>query len=415
VIPALGLMALALTNEYHHITYSVAVNEPQPNLYFHPYIGIYLIYLWSLVLVAARIAIIFQRNHLVNERSFLFKIIPYCELVLLAAFCAPYTASSFWVQVELIEFSAGVFFIEAMGWETCIFIGLVPVNTQYAMVFDRSTVAMQIVTEKGESLLQSSRAPKLREGLFEQLKKEGTVSAEEGVELHLYQIHGGYLIWQKDVAKIQSVIASLRKNAEELEQEGTLLREELKTKSEEARIHAQNSIYDRITEEVGGQLSLLRELLKKRESAADKDALFRQICLIGTYVKRRCNLRLLEQETGVLAPEDLELSFRDMISCLSQMGTEAKISWSASPLSPEFSLFAFDVLEFLLEYERFIPTAVTAALNPDRSFEISICSCGAAAGNVPREEVERMNRTGCGIDWKTFSGGYRLILREGGV
>ena len=412
-LPAALLILLAVTNEYHHFMYYTIAGEPQPNLYFHPNAGTFIMFIWAGCLIAARLAVIFRRNMFLHERSLLYKMLPLCEVILLPAFCIPYTISSFFVTVELIEFSAGAFFIEVMEWEACIFVGLVPVNTQYDMVFDRSTVAMQIVREDGSVFPKSRHAPVLDENIFQRLKEDGTASAGNTVEYHSYRIHGGYLIWQKDVSRIRPVIADLNKTAGELEQESTLLSEELKTKSEEARIQAQNHIYDLLTEEVGGELSLLKELLRKRETAVDKDLLFCQICLIGTYVKRRCNLRLLEQENGHLDEADLEFSFRDMIGSLNQFGIRAAMTWKGkTAFSSEFSLYLFDMLEFLLEYERFAPACVLTAVESPSSFSISVQSGGKIPAEPPVEAAERLGIKCCDTDWQMIPGGYRLILRE---
>jgi hypothetical protein len=62
LLPAGALIAMALTNESHHFLCYVLPNEPQPNLYFHPYIGTYLIYAWCLALIAARTAVLYRRS-----------------------------------------------------------------------------------------------------------------------------------------------------------------------------------------------------------------------------------------------------------------------------------------------------------------------------------------------------------------
>ena len=61
----------------------------------------------------------------------------------------PYFINSFVVRFELIELTAKAFFLETMILESFIMIGLVPVNTHYQMVFERSTVGMRIVDSSG--------------------------------------------------------------------------------------------------------------------------------------------------------------------------------------------------------------------------------------------------------------------------
>jgi hypothetical protein len=112
------------------------------------------------------------------------------------------------------------------------------------------------------------------------------------------------------VSQLRSVISQLRKSEAELRQESGLLSQELRLKSEEAAVAEQNRIYNQLTIEVGPQLRMLEQLLKKQETVPDRAALFREICLIGTYVKRRCSLRLIEQSDGAIPSGDLALSFR---------------------------------------------------------------------------------------------------------
>jgi len=386
--------------------------EPQPNLYFHPYVGIYLIYGWAFALVAARMLVIYRRNKPSRRKSVPQKLAPFLEIILLTLFCAPYTAASFWVKAELIEFSAGVFFIEAASWEFMIDLGLVPVNTQYERVFDRSTVAMQIVSEDGTPVVRSGRAPALTGEMFARLRRETVVAAPEGKELQLFPVGGGCLVWQRDVSQLNAAISGLRRSEAELKQESALLGQELKVRSEETAVREQNRIYNQLTGEVGAQLALLGSLLAKRDTAEDKAALFRRICLIGTYVKRRCSLRLTEQADGAIPAEDLQLSFRDLSGCLREMGVDAALRWEDEPrLSAAFSLLTIDIFEFLLEFERFSLTSVRLTFGGDASFTAEVRSGTAAAGRMPEQELRRM----CGsAACEAIPGGYRAVVREGG-
>jgi len=410
--PAGALIALALTDELHHLLYRVVPGEPQPNLYFHPAWGIFIIYGWGLALIAGRTVVIYRRNRPVKDKSFLQRLAPFLEPLALLAFCAPYTASSFWVRREFVEFSAGVFFIEASSWELFIWLGLIPVNTQYKTVFDLSTVGMQIVTGDGRPLVRSRTAPELTPEVFAALLEKGVAAGENGQELRAYRLSSGCLVWQRDVSALRGVIRQLRKSAAELEQETGLLAQELKLRSEEAAVAEQNRIYDSLTAEVGPQLSLLRQLLAKRDAVPDREALFSRICLVGGYVKRRCNLRLIEQSDGAISGEDLALSLLDMTALLRDMGVDAELERRAGgPPSAAFALLSLDMLEFLLEYERFAPVSLRAVLDGG-AFTVGVRS---RIGAAPAAALERMSRDGCRVSCETAEGGYRAILTEGGA
>jgi hypothetical protein len=412
LLPAGALIAMALTNESHHFLCYVLPNEPQPNLYFHPYIGTYLIYAWCLALIAARTAVLYRRSRPSGKKRGLAA---FFEPLALLAFCAPYTAASFWVKWELIELSAGVFFLEAVSWELFIYLGLIPVNTQYRAVFDRSTAGMQIVSEDGRPIVRSASAPVLTEAQFSALRQNRHASAGAGQELQIYRIQNGYFIWQRDVSQLNSVIAQLRRSAAALEQESVLLSQELKIKSEEAAVAEQNRIYDRLSVEVGPQLHLLRQLLAKRDAVPDRAALFREICLVGTYVKRRCSLRLIEQTDGAISGDDLALSFREITGRLGDMGIDAQLFWSAAPLSSAaFALLCLDTFEYLLECERFSPRRTEVRLLPDSSLSIFL-SPAAPGAAPPREELVRRGGPGFAVTCENLPDGYAVRLREGGA
>ena len=98
----------------------------------------------------------------------------------------------------------------------------------------------------------------------------------------------------------------------------------------------------------------MKEMTRKQNTDIDSEKLLRNLCLLGTYVKRRCNLRLIQKETGVIYQEDLQLSFRDMVSAMKLMGIHAEIHWHLDrDLPAEFSIYLFDQLEAFLEQEQF--------------------------------------------------------------
>jgi len=414
-IPAAALIALALTNESHHLLYSAAAGEPQPNLRFHPNVGIYVVYGWGFALIAARTLVIWRRSRPFRGAPALRRLAPFFEPLALVLFLAPYTAASFQVRWELVELSAGAFLIEAASWELFIRLGLIPVNTQYQRVFDRSTAGMQIVSGDGRVIVRSDSAPDLTPEQFSALRLRRPVTTADGQELLAYPIRGGYFVWQRDVSQIRSVIDRLRRTESALRQESGLLAQELKLRSEQAAVAEQNRIYDRLTVEVGPQLRLLRQLLAKKDAVADQAALFGQICLIGAYVKRRCSLRLLEQTDGAISGEDLALSFRDLTDRLRESGADARLCWCGAALpSARFALRCLDVFEFLMEYHHFSLRAVAVSLLPDAALSIRVCPGGPGGAGAPEAALARMGADGLAVCCEERPDGYAVRIREGG-
>ena len=353
LIPACFLSMLALTNDLHHFLYYIVPEEPQPNLYFHPYIGTYIIYIWGLSIISYQVYVIYQRNGTTKSDPLYRKLIPFYEPILLFLFSIPYAATAYVVRFELVEYSAGLIFILVLCWELYILVGLIPVNAQYEEVFRRSTVAMQILSSSGETITASENAAEITPAMLEALKQNQHFSVTKDVIMHLHQIPGRYMVWQTDLSQINHALRELQRLNAELEEEQDLLAQEIRLQSDEASVQARNGIYDSLSSEVAGQLTLLTELLSKETIAADD---WNRICLIGTYIKRFCNLRLTYQEQQTIPMGDLAISLQDMAKCMKNLEIRTSLDFCpTSNLEPELILLIMKTLETILEDADFRP------------------------------------------------------------
>ena len=83
---------------------------------------------------------------------------------------------------------------------------------------------------------------------------------------------------------------------------------------------------------------------------AYRRSLLRRLCIIGTYVKRRCNLRLIEQEQGCVNMQELYISLNDIVGNLAICGIDAVLRWSPVCDLDTNQIFAlFDLIEDALE------------------------------------------------------------------
>lgn len=405
LIPACFLSVMALTNEWHHFLYYIVPEEPQPNLYFHPYIGTYIIYLWGLWMIAHQVHVIYQRNGTTKSDPLYRKLIPFYEPILLFLFSIPYAATAYVVRFELVEYSAGLIFILVLCWQLYILVGLIPVNTQYEEVFRRSTVAMQILSPNDERIAVSENAAEITPAMLEALKQNQHFSATEDITMNLHQIPGGYMVWQTDLSQINQALRELQRLNAELEEEQDLLAQETRVQSDEASIQARNGIYDSLSSEVAGQLTLLTKLLSKESLSSDD---WNHICLIGTYIKRFCNLQLTYQETQTIPMGDLALSLQDMAKCMKNIGIRTSLDFCPiSNLEPELILLIMKTLETILEDADFRLTSMAIRISDTVCFEIT---------GTDHEFIPRFLEGGYRLQAEKVPAGYRLmLLKEGEV
>ncbi|WP_297054340.1 hypothetical protein [Duncaniella muris] len=404
LIPACFLSMLALTDDLHHFLYYIVPEEPQPNLYFHPYIGTYMIHIWALGMIMYQVYVIYQRNGTTKSDPLYQKLIPFYEPILLFLFSIPYAATAYVVRFELVEYSAGLIFIIVLCWQLYILVGLIPVNTQYEEVFRRSTVAMQILSSSGETIATSENAADITPVILEALKQNQHFSVTKDIIMHLHQIPGGYMVWQTDLSQINHALRELQRLNAELEEEQDLLAQEIRIQSDETSIQARNDIYDSLSSEVAGQLVLLTALLSESFSTDD----WNRICLIGTYIKRFCNLRLTYQEQQTIPMGDLAISLQDMAKCMKNLEIRTSLDFCpTSNLAPELILLIMKTLETILEEADFCLTSIAIRISDRVCFEIT---------GTDHEFVPRFLEGGYRLQAEKVPAGYRLmLLKEGEV
>lgn len=405
LIPACLLSVLALTNDLHHFFYYIMPEESQPNLYFHPYIGTYIVYIWGLSIISYQVYVIYRRNGTTKSDSLYRKLIPFYEPILLLLFSIPYATTAYVVRFELVEYSAGLIFILVLCWQIYILVGLIPVNTQYEEVFRRSTVAMQILLPSGETIAASENAAEITPAMLEALKQEQRFFATEDITMHLHPVLGGYMVWQTDLSQINHALRELQRLNAKLEEEQDLLAQEIHIQSDEASVQARNDIYDSLSSEVSGQLTLLTELLSNESLSTDD---WNCICLIGTYIKRFCNLQLTYQEQQMIPISDLAISLQDMAKCMKNIGIRTSLDFCPiSNLGPELILLITKTLEEILEEADFRLASMTIQISDTVCFEITGTDC---------EFVPRFLEGGYRLQAEKVPTGYRLLLlKEGEV
>jgi hypothetical protein len=153
---------------------------------------------------------------------------------------------------------------------------------------------------------------------------------------------------------------------------------------------------------VAGQLILLTALLSESFSTDD----WNRICLIGTYIKRFCNLRLTYQEQQTIPMGDLALSLQDMAKCIKNLGIWTSLDFCPTlNLEPALILLIMKTLEDILEEADFRLTSVAIQISDTVCFEIT---------GTDHEFVSRSLEGGYSLQAEKIPSGYRFLLSQEG-
>ena len=413
LIPVLVSTYMILTDERNHFVFFIDPAEQQPNLSFHPGIGFFVLFAIGYVMMILRVLIIYSRNRNIHGKGIMRIVIPFFEPIVMLLFTLDYFLFSLgivpWLEgKEILELYAKIYLVEVLTWEFYIFMGLVPVNMEYQSILENATVGMQILSGS-EKILSKSAVPVSAQTIKE-LEKSDFVTLGDGKELHMQTLSDGTFLWYTDTSRLRKTIEDLENSVEQLSQQSTILEEELRARNNMAKTQAQNRIYDELTSEVSVQLQKMKELIHRQDSGYGDVETMRKLCLLGTYVKRRCNLKLIQLGMGTIDPVDMRISLEDMIRAANNMNILASINWNPSDLLPsDFYLFVLDTLERVLEYEDFELGEIRIETIPNgASLEIHRCEeknskpvYQDADGQYPQVMEE-------------LPDGYRITLKAGG-
>ena len=197
--------------------------------------------------------------------------------------------------------------------------GLIPSNMNYRELFQKSTLAAQIIDNRQQIHYVSANAAPLKNEIMEQAKRE-TVDLGDTL-LRAQAIRGGHIFWQDDIKAINDLAVHLREANDLLSERYDLMKAEIELRERRLQADEKSRLYDRIAREIAPQLSKADDLLQQiREHPEQAKTLLSQVCVISAYIKRRANLILLGEEKSIISSRELESCLRESLDNLRLCG-----------------------------------------------------------------------------------------------
>ena len=298
-------------------------------------------------------------------------------------------------------------------WECCIRIGLVPTNTNYGGIFAASTISAQITDREDNAVFLSAGArPLTKEQL--QSAHSGMVFLDQDTRLHSHAIRGGRIYWTDNVAELNSIRRQLEEAAVTLAEDNELVRAENEVRQQQARLEEQNRLYDSMLPAVRAQLQAIDRLMAgTAPDAPDFDRRMALICVYGAYVKRRCNLTLIQQEEPLMGLQELALCIRESLGYLSALGvSDAFRQQGDAQLPPSGVILAYDFYQAAVEAAMPELSALMVNLRADgQEVTLRLTMEDAAAVLAPSWETARLEEHRAQVVQETQDGTLFLTLR----
>ena len=172
---------------------------------------------------------------------------------------------------------------------------------------------------------------------------------KKNVRVKAGAIKGGFVVWQEDISLLNTLLESLQKSEKELEVSNALLKAENEIEEKQAKIAAQTQLYDRIEADMKKTIQqIASELSEKKENTA-REQLFK-ISVIGTYMKRRCNLLFLGQKNDQILLDELLFCIRESVDNMKWAGIDGDVFCTKEGNVPFLSVLQmYDCFEQIIE------------------------------------------------------------------
>ena len=232
--------------------------------------------------------------------------------------------------------------------ESAMQTGLIPINTNYREVFESTTIPVAIIDDSYETKYCSGGAMSF--------SKEDMLATTIGVVpmgnkiLSSSPIRGGRVVWQDDVEELNRQRLELDEIHTSLAEEGILIQAENEIKEKQAQADEKSLLYDKIAREVSTHLTKVLGLLSVAESGKTTKKNLAQVAIIGTYIKRRGNLILLNNENELVSAGELASAFKESTDNLKLLDIRSAFDVMVDGEIPlRDALKAYDLYEEIIE------------------------------------------------------------------
>lgn len=326
-LPAFVLFSFIITNEFHQLAFSIYPKTEYTYSYKHEIIY-YLAIVWICLTILLSIIVFTVKSSLSTARKKAW--IPVFTIVFAFVFIFInfQIGHFFYNDPELISFFCILII------ESCIYIGLIPSNDNYANYFRISKASAMIADNDNEIVYLSNNSI--------DISKEQMASAiidplylDENTILSSNRINGGNVFYVEDITEINELNSEMKRINEKLEMENSLIKDVNKLKEKEVRIIEQNKIYDSVSESIHNELNIVNDILKQTSAHNDDfEMRIRLSCLYIAYIKRLSNLIVSNYDNDLVNSKELEYALKESVDYLSLCGVDCSLLAFCEDLVP---------------------------------------------------------------------------------
>ncbi len=287
------LIIFVFTNDLHGCVLHLDLSRSDWGINYGYGFGYYII-LFVCMINLFTVFVILVKKSIKNARKKGF-IFPILVFILFAIYNYKYIIRDPFVYQTDLTIITGVFTM--LMFESCIWSGLIPVNTKYIDIFTRSPLKMQIINNCGVVEITSGSARPLDKDIFNKLVDSSPKPIwQDNLLTFANPIPGGYVVWQEDVSRLYQLNRQVRESTQKLIEANAILAEEEKVKRSISDRTIKKQLMEQLEGEIAESLKQLSTMIEKLPDSENYSRESTSIALLLCYIKRRCNFFFQEKE-----------------------------------------------------------------------------------------------------------------------
>jgi len=351
-IVAFILFAMVMTNQLTGAVFEHFDSQGRHDIYSHNW-GYYVIVVWIVLISVLTIVLILRESRIFFEGFYFFY--PIGLMILAAIYTVIYFISQYYLHVTpFIDMTPFFCWVFCAIWEFLITAGLVPTNRYYVDFFNESSLSAYIADADGNVMYESQNALPLSKEEFDSLLDRGKLTWVEGREAYIYSMKNEYVVYENDTSEIVEMIEELEDTREELMGETFIRQKANEAEAARIRIEEKEYLFGKLTGATKSQLRRIRENMSKINSTDEETEknLWKEIVILGTYVKRYSNLLLLKEGDLQISAIELQLSLQQSMENLKLMGVNTGMMIrNEGTIDIENILQCYELFESVVEWD----------------------------------------------------------------
>ena len=347
------LVLFVLTNDLHQLAFSMDISGSDwiDDYSYGPVYFSAISFMFVQVLLS-QIIMIQKCRH--NSRKYVI-LLPVALYLILGAYGVAYVLRVPLAFESSLTITVGIFAL--LYIEACVQIGLVPVNRKYHQFFEQSPQSMQIIRDTGEVALVSAATAPLEIEVWQRLTENIGKPLPVGDNELLFgdRIPGGMVIWREDIHNLNTLNREIEASTERIRMANVLLEQEKTIRGRLAASKAKTALLAALEGKIQRRSEKLSHMLHNMSVGNDQSEYIARAALLVCYIKRRCNLFFMEQNSAMTSANELAVYMDELaelarvagIKCISKCIISCEMSIRHITLMYDF---LYEILEWLQEH-----------------------------------------------------------------